>query len=359
MKQITGKLKVRLYQICIALILIIALEWLSKGILIHEGKDFPFFINIQSYRDDILSTYDFDPLLGWQWRKSELKRGQSELGETTFSITNKRIQQIGNGDSAGLKILITGGSTSDMVAYPNNWPIHLYHLLEERKLNPTIYVAAVAGYNSGQELLRLIRDGIELEPDIHISYSGANESKSPGYATHDEKQFFENAVNNYGSFLLPNALYLLRKTFRGLFTSSEATLFDPQVQGRDVPYEFWAENMKIMKAISERYGYSFYGILQPVLGVTYQQNYLPLIEEEGLDFITDYLKKHQVFYPKAMHFIPTMNGLYDFTNIFDNESGKVFRDDCHLAESYHQACVAERVLDLLANSTANFDLKSK
>ena len=344
-----NRLKLRLFQLGLFIMLIAALEFISKLVLSWEEKDFPYFINTLPEFGSSFSGYDFDPLLGWSLKK--------EVLESTGFTVKKRILQLGKGNSSGITILITGGSTTDLVMNKENWPVQLFNLFEERKLNATIYVASVGGYNSGQELLRLIRDGIELKPDIHISYSGANESNWPDYSSAEANQVYENTLRSFGSIIIPNTVFLIRSGFSSLFTD-QTILYKPYNKSNKSyqAYEFWIKNMKIMKGISEAYGYRFYGILQPVLGMTYDQPHQPFIHHPG---ILDNLNNYCEFYPNAMKLVPNEECLYDFTNIFDNETGYVFSDECHLAQTYYQVCVAERVFELLDNSSNNFDLKTK
>jgi hypothetical protein len=51
----------------------------------------------------------------------------------------------------------------------------LSKLLTADGYSGTIVNGGTGGYSSNQELIKLIRDGLEFKPDIVISYSGIND----------------------------------------------------------------------------------------------------------------------------------------------------------------------------------------
>lgn len=113
---------------------------------------------------------EIDPLLGWGWSDStSLKRGY----DTAYNCSV--LKSTGKFPVKLIRIFVTGASTSDVLLKQTIGVNELQKLFNEREINAVFYCGAVCGYNSGQEFLKLIRDGSSVAPDIHTSYSGAND----------------------------------------------------------------------------------------------------------------------------------------------------------------------------------------
>src|SRR5262249_27994290 len=81
-------------------------------------------------------------------------------------------------------ILTLGGSTTAGVQFPNSWPEQLARMLKERNIPGTVINGAIGGYTSSQELLKLIRDGLEFQPNIVITLNGVNDALNYGLPGH-------------------------------------------------------------------------------------------------------------------------------------------------------------------------------
>ncbi len=282
----------------------------------------PSVQDLQSFGFD-----EIDPLLGWGMSTVHLQN----LG---FEVFNSMpvLKSRNKACSKNVKILITGGSTSDIAMNNENWPTQLIPLLEKEGICAEIYIGAVGGYSSGQELLKLLCDGQGISPDIHISYSGANETTHPYFVSTHEQNLFERMMKTETSAIFPNTVYIIRSTF---FPSPKVFLRQPRQSNPQ-----WGTNMETMHAIANEKGYAFIGVLQPVLGIG--KVVQPQQEEQWKSMIDSYKK----FYPEAILSIKDKPYLVNMTNLFDSIQRPVYVDDCHLLPEM-QPLVANRMLGLV------------
>ena len=115
-------------------------------------------------------------------------------------------------------ILVLGGSTTDGVWSGHSWPEELAKLLVNHGISGTIVNGGTDGYSTNEELLKLIRDGLEFRPEIIISYGGANDrgvySKLPHPMVNSyQRQILERLTQPNYSPLFPNSMFLLKKLF--------------------------------------------------------------------------------------------------------------------------------------------------
>lgn len=302
----------------------------------NSNKQYPLFYNykIGKYKiNEFRSSFKYnklDPFLGW---------GYDSIGiATKYKLKNNCIflsNYVNKNDT--LKIFITGGSTSDVFLFDYNYPIYLYKKIIEQKINFEIYIGAVGGYGTSQELLKLIRDGIAIQPDIHISYHGANDYDNPYYSTEYIKDILSNTLENSNSSkLFPNIYSFLKNILRSKENNFDLKLieFVPN------PLEQWTKNMNIMYGISKVYNYKFHGILQPVAGIGNLQQ----IDKDSN------ILGYKIFYPYAKNYIQEyrINYLHDFTKIYDGITNMPFIDDCHPKEAY-QNIIADSIFRIIVD----------
>jgi len=77
-------------------------------------------------------------------------------------------------DEHAIRIGILGGSTSD-VSLAGSWLRPFRAACLARSRNVTLYSGAVSGYSSSQELIKLIRDVLPIQPTVVIALSGLND----------------------------------------------------------------------------------------------------------------------------------------------------------------------------------------
>ncbi len=313
------------------------METVSFFVLEAQKQSVGFFFNLNG-RNEVNEVKGFgfneiDPLCGWAMSNKSIESMGYETQQNCEVLRSKC-----NFPSVPLKIFITGGSTSDIAWQKDNWPIQLQQILSENKINAIIYAGGVGGYSSGQELLKLLRDGLTIEPDIHISYAGANEAGDGGYISTYENSFYQTAFRqNFTTAILPSTVYLLKKLLRLNYSGLQI-----KQTARMQPYDFWRQNMQVMSAIAAKQKYRFFGILQPVFVMS------KIALQKGADIDPGgYGKEYLQYYPKAKVLIAqTDSTLFDFTSIFDTVQGQVYIDDCHIYEPY-QRIVALNVFNTL------------
>jgi len=283
-----------------------------------------------------LSYNEIDPLLGWAMSPSQLKnRG--------FKILHNCIvlEHISSSEQDTFKIFITGGSTSDIALDTNCYPKHLLKLLQHDFPNLQIYVGAVGAYGSSQEVLKLLRDGISIAPDIHISYNGVNEYQSPYFVSTYEQSFFQkHFLHQQASPIYPYLSYYIKKRLNLLDTILNIKPFPTSD-----PYLQWKKNMGIMYALSIGMGYTFRACLQPAFGI-------PTEKFSRSNAITDtiILSQYKMLYPKALQYQRSNSSyILDCTKIFDIIPENVFVDDCHVKAKY-QYIVADKIANIIRQS---------
>lgn len=148
----------------------------------------------------------------------------------------------GNEQNGNVRILVLGGSTSSEVFFPENWVSKLYHKFKQRDVKVTIYNGAHVGNDIVDEILRLLRDGHELRPQIVVSMSGANNT------------YYKECVNQFNSRAVLNWVQSL----------SNGKEYCSGVPDEESLYFFWSRNQKILKMIADFYGAFFLGVLQPM-----------------------------------------------------------------------------------------------
>ncbi len=263
-------------------------------------------------------TNKIDPVLGYS------------RGENSF------VEMVGNTmirNATGVKeekILTLGGSTTDYSLYGiSSWPFFLKQILDRNNVPNRVINGGICGYNSSQEMLKLLNEGIDrVKPDVVISYSGFNDSLPSKYSLiHDNYvEVLEGLVNCY-------------RENKG--DIDEVYYGEPlnDCVGRFI------KNMRLMHAICEEFNIKFIGILQPTM-VT-GEYCLDKTEEEYLreNTVKSRVDKSLEFYRNVAEKIKAYPWIYDFTDIFTNENN-CFLEWVHCSEKGNQV-IAQNVYKVL------------
>jgi hypothetical protein len=222
-------------------------------------------------------------------------------------------------------ILTLGGSTTDGLKYGHSWPEDLSKLFLANGVPGTIINGGTGGYSSNQELLKLLRDGLSLKPDIVISYSGVNDrgkySELPYPMVHIyQKNVLENKHQNK-SIIFPSTIELFSRFFGGALASDGGYTFG--IESNLTLWEQYIRNMQIMNALSELYGIKFFGVLQPCAFCRSEDVWSGGKAEK-------YKKAIRVLYDDLMPRIKRYNFMSDATQLFAGEKDVYKSDGVHL-----------------------------
>lgn len=271
----------------------------------------------------------YDPLIGYAYSDSKdipLKEGEEYKNGLIY---------IGNKSNPSLKIAILGGSTSD-ISYDGSWIRPLYNLLKEQ--NVLIISGAMSGYSTSQEVLKLIRDILPLNPDIVISLSGVNDL---GFiqATSQEHPMIHNYQARIGRFLVDK--YGSKDNKESFFNKfSNKAKIKPTgmnhklslgnlILGTKVKTSAaknWYNNIRLQKAICQEFDIKYISFLQPIFG-TGKYNYT----NEELEIYESYVESKSVhgvpydlalkeFYNEAREIAKKVGFIVDIVDVFENQT---------------------------------------
>jgi lysophospholipase L1-like esterase len=130
----------------------------------------------------------------------------------------------------------------------------------------TVVNGGTGGYTSNQELLKLIRDGLELRPDIVISYSGVNDrgfyGELPYPMVHTyQRQLLNAKTEARPAAFLPSTIALLQRLF-----PQQADVGPNYTLGLGTERslaEQYVRNMELMNLVSSFENARFFGFIQP------------------------------------------------------------------------------------------------
>ena len=251
----------------------------------------------------------YDPLLGFS-RVTE----ENLPGFTVFTNCGN------HPDEKEWKILTLGGSTSDpTLCNLRSWPEVLFNRLDSMDRCVTVYAGGIGGYTSAQEMKKLLRDGLTLQPDIVISYSGINDAvgryPDTGHPFHlkEESGLAKRLVDEKAAV----------NTLQSGVPMEEMTLGVPDPESR---FSYWLRNERSMHGLCSEFGIRFFSLLQPA-----QENYMT----------------HNAFYREAEERLreESFPWLKDARRLFE-DTPEVFYDFCHVYESGNRR-IAQLVLQLL------------
>ena len=175
------------------------------------------------------------------------------------------------------RIIVVGGSTAFGTGLQHDDETFAHHL--EHLLNAEVINAAVVGHASGQELVYLVTELVDLQPDLVITLNGWNDydlhpltSKfggSNGFGQIEEQLktlhsvtdgSFLTRVSNLYWILFPNLTKQLESLWVRFFRREEQ---QSEPDDLEVASAVYATNMTKMQRLSEAFHYKFLCVLQP------------------------------------------------------------------------------------------------
>ena len=245
------------------------------------------------------------------------------LGHTYLSESGyPGITVYGNEKEDNFKIAILGSSTTDETAYPfKSWPQLLYEELSGRAV--TVYNGGVGSYTAGQEVIKLIRDLLQLKPDMVIVYDGYNDLN----------------IDLQYPFIFPS---YLEKVFKYAKIYIEEDDNDNYLTGHNIPickgiafqqdrFSNWIYSIRSMYAVTSERNIPFFAFCQPMLSskksyTAWEKNMLLSMLRPELS-----LQRQESFRQHMLHMTDKPEYLYDLSDIFDEEDN-IYMDAIHVCE---------------------------
>lgn len=223
------------------------------------------------------------------------------------------------------KIAVLGGSTTDGTMYPfKSWPQLLYEELGRGGDNITIYNGGVCSYTSGQELIKLVRDILQLKPDMIIVYDGYNNLAFNSYPQYPFAFLYLEKVFEYAKIHMDDEDDIAYMDEKGV----SVCMGIESGQGR---FDNWMSDIRAMHAIAAENNISFFSFCQPTL---YSKKRNTLREKNMLlsmhNAVISIFRKES--FRKHMEQVKELpDYMYDLSHIFDEEDD-VYIDVCHVWE---------------------------
>ena len=327
---------------------LVVIDLISQQINSANGVVIPLIIGHSKHSDWHLEKRRFsvlDPHLGYAHSENEIeiKKLQSKYSWSDgFAVYSMKA----SGELDHPIILVLGGSTTDAVYSDHSWPEELSKLMIQRGVSGTVVNGGTSGYSSNQELLKLVRDGLEFKPDIIISYGGVNDRGDYGQLPYPMVHPYQIAtlkslISPEYSPLFPNTIYLLNQLLDRKRTTPMTITLGTRTN-RTLAQQF-ERNLILMEAISRSTGATFYGIIQPNDYVGPGAN--SKAPKEGRKSLA-YIAKVRDLYRQIRDMPARLSFVHSFISIFDGEDGTYSDDRIH-ATLKGDHIIAAKVLDLI------------
>ena len=236
------------------------------------------------------------------------------------------------------KIAVLGGSTTDDIYDKRNWARILYEKWPNDAV--TVYNGGTCGYTSTQELIKLERDILPLNPNLIIVYDGFNDlCEDPGhpFAIPYLKQMFDLIVRN-----------IHEEGTGHVGNDMDISAVNIGVDTGENYFENWLSKLKCMSAVSQTKDIAFMAFAQPT-----RYN---MLNRKGID---EWVLSSSVFWvencAEPFRLFREMienrkieedyTYIYNLTGIFDDRPD-VYMDSCHLFEKGNEI-IADRILHVI------------
>lgn len=224
-------------------------------------------------------------------------------------------------------ILALGGSTTDGIRVGHSWPESLARRMRAESAPGTVINGGIGGYSTNQELLKLIRDGLEFEPDFVISYSGINDRGKYGELPHPmvnthQRHLLAVQTGAAPATILPSAVALVKSVVGGA-GGLDATLGIPTSRTLGQQYQ---RNLELMHAVCQVGGCRFHGFIQPF--AFYDSKFAEQIsrEKKGAGYIDAVLD----LYAEIVDLPESHPYIHDATRILEQADDVYTADGVHL-----------------------------
>ncbi|AUN98416.1 hypothetical protein C0V70_09925 [Bacteriovorax stolpii] len=242
------------------------------------------------------------------------------------------------------RVIVLGGST----VHFNKVDIPRYIEAAAHKeaigKNLKAYNFGIASSVSQQDLVRLVTDVIEYDPDLVIHYGGGNDvfavvdprvNYPHRFSLYEKKVWEGQSVREYPFF---HSILLGSQIYRDLFTEDikkrdfADSGFATPAANQTEELRLWAytQNMEIMNHISQSFGINFLSVIQPMVyfkknaGSEVEKSFLQNTEQVN----TQEERRRNILFTFSHKKFPYA----DCTGIYDESKEEVFRDYIHLVD---------------------------
>lgn len=292
----------------------------------YEAKRLAKNLNILGMHEGREYTYLKNP----QFLAYELSRNQMlDLNLGHSYLMDKRypgFQVLGKDNKLDYKIVVLGGSTTDGGIYEfKSWVDFLYEKCADN--NVTIFNGGIAAYTSTQELIKILRDGLCLNPNMIIVYDGINDAK---------------ANYKYNPYSIP----YLEDVFAAAVGQQSLEL-SCNISNKDIreSFDIWYDTIKQMYLLAQGKGIRFFSFLQPNL-FSKKESSLTLREKTTIrvktivdgQYVSDARNYRKLARDRRIE--EKNRYMFDLSDIFDECN--VYIDDCHVFEEGNQI-IADKI----------------
>jgi len=339
-------------------LLILFIEAVSYSVLHRQGIDSSFLINNRKLPRESSNEERFrtlDPHLGYAHGADE--SSVKDIGVNFTWVDGFVVYEKSSSALQHPVILALGGSTTDGARFGHSWPEDLSVILKEKGIWATVVNGGTGGYSTSQELLKLIRDGLEFEPDIVISYSGINDRGKYSVRFHPmvhsyQGELLESLSKNSQPNILPSAITLLKKLSGN--NSSDPIPFTYGVKSRLTLAQQYRKNMRLMKNISTLYGAEFFGFIQPFAFYKSSHANDPGLVAKG----GGYKESVLALYEEISKLPAEFPYIHDATQILEGHSHVYTTDGVHL-EAEGDKVVAEYIFSVIEPAITRADVSRR
>lgn len=291
------------------------------------------FKNINHYSREIgTMPIVYDPMLGYN------------IGNPNAEAEGFRI--FGDLNGKGVRVLTLGGSTTDAYLYAfKSWSECLHDQLNQRGVSNVVMCGGVVGYRSSEELIKLIRDGFVLNPDIVINYSSVNDCFL------EEYPYINNYMREMCNYI--NETVKLENDNKDSWIDKTTWGDKGRIGGIEDMYSFWKTNQTMIHAVCQVHGVRHITFLQPSLFNGKKR----LSEQERLYALNlvyvhaarykkaDLISRVPAFHRLVQEDVKNVEWLHDLSDVLGKED--VYIDYCHLNERGNQV-IAEKIAEYIS-----------
>ncbi len=344
------------------LIIILGLEFAAMTILSRTNSQKPFLVNIETdpFRNaiPIFLPHRFvfnrlDPHLGFAHSNSAIP--EENLPKVPYTIMSDGMvayyveAETPVEDYPRPLIVALGGSTTDAIMYETSWPEELAKLMQEQGQPGTVINGGVGAYSSAQELIKLMRDVVPLQPDLVISYNGINDLGNWALEGHPmvhpyQQKLFESIMDmDVDPYILPNTVGLFERLFITPRAPSKLNTPEYGTEVYQTPGENWMHQVGMMQAISAYAGADFLHVMQPAGGLG---SFVVPEETIAEEMDEGYLEALTATYDYARQVSAARDYALDLSMLFDGLDyafDEIYLEDARHLQPLGNAMVAEAI----------------